>query len=328
MKVFYHNDLDGKCAASIIYNYYTKDIPKEAHTARYYPMQYGMNFPMGDVRKNDCIYILDYSIEPEEMRELLEITPYVSWIDHHKTAIEKYETSQHINDIYELTTVDIAGVREVGIAGCKLTYIHLYKCERKIIPKYIRLIGDRDTWAWEYGSDTKDFFNGMLAIENHPTAQVWEDLAKDDNHSVNQGAFLYKIMANGQIVGDYRALNNQEVLRDTGFDVEFHGYKCYAVNGRFDSKPFEALFPDKDIWLTFRYLGQSKCWMVSLYSDKVDVSEIAKQYEYHGKRGGGHTGAAGFECSSPPFLPKETPSALALLLSRWRCCLRRARLSM
>lgn len=35
-----------------------------------------------------------------------------------------------------------------------------------------------------------------------------------------------------------------------------------------------------------------------------DVSEIAKKYEYHGKIGGGHKGAAGFECEYPPFLPK------------------------
>jgi len=44
-------------------------------------------------------------------------------------------------------------------------------------------------------------------------------------------------------------------------------------------------------------------WTVSLYSDKMDVSEIAKLYEYEGKRGGGHPGASGFQCSYPPFLP-------------------------
>ena len=51
---------------------------------------------------------------------------------------------------------------------------------------------------------------------------------------------------------------------------------------------------------------------MNLYSDKVDVSEIAKQYEFHGKRGGGHTGAAGFECDYPPFLeyPRGTPVLL------------------
>jgi hypothetical protein len=46
------------------------------------------------------------------------------------------------------------------------------------------------------------------------------------------------------------------------------------------------------------YTHDGKQWIVSLYSDKMDVSEIAKR---HG--GGGHKGAAGFVCSELPFSP-------------------------
>lgn len=45
--------------------------------------------------------------------------------------------------------------------------------------------------------------------------------------------------------------------------------------------------------------------MVTLYSDKVKVREIAERYEYHGVQGGGHDKAAGFECEYPPFLEIE-----------------------
>lgn len=202
---------------------------------------------------------------------------------------------------------DIPGLRQTWGAGCELTYAYMYAMSqhatieqgRKITPKYIQLIGDRDTWTWKYGDETKYFFSGILANELEPSARIWSELDADYNNEI-----VYRIQAEGRIIERYRSLSNKESLLDTGFEVEFEGYNCYAVNGRYDSKPFEALYPDKDIWLTFRYLGKSQCWMVSLYSDKIDVSEIAKKYEYHGKRGGGHKGAAGFECEYPPFLPR------------------------
>jgi len=50
------------------------------------------------------------------MRELLITTKNVTWIDHHKTAIEKYNDFEY----------DIRGVRYDGIAGCMLTYCYLH----------------------------------------------------------------------------------------------------------------------------------------------------------------------------------------------------------
>ena len=88
--------------------------------------------------------------------------------------------------------------------------------------------------------------------------------------------------------------------------MEFAGHRCYAVNGGRGSEPFEAVVPEAEAWIAFRYMpgaGKRGWWTVSLYSDKIDVSEIAKQYEYNGKRGGGHRGASGFQCAYPPFLP-------------------------
>jgi oligoribonuclease NrnB/cAMP/cGMP phosphodiesterase (DHH superfamily) len=232
------------------------------------------------------------------MRSLLDITGGVIWIDHHKTAIEKYDNSQYINDLYELSNVNIYGIREVGKSGCELTWTYFMGTIEP--PNYIKYIGDRDTWTWKYGGDTKDFFAGILAEDTAPQSHVWESLASDIS-----GEYHYLIMANGKIIDRYRSISHKEVLSDTGFWVQFHNHNCYAVNSRFDSKPFEALVPEAEIWLTFRYIGKSHCWMVSLYSDKVDVSEIAEQYEFHGKKGGGHTGAAGFECEYPPFLQND-----------------------
>ena len=49
------------------------------------------------------------------MRKLLQITEDVTWIDHHKTAIEKYDGFDY----------DIRGLRYDGIAACMLTYCYL-----------------------------------------------------------------------------------------------------------------------------------------------------------------------------------------------------------
>ena len=86
MKCFYHNDADGKCAGFWVHHraYLEPDI-------EFIEISYEKPFPMNTILPNEQIYIVDYSIMPNEMRELLKITKDVTWIDHHKTAIERYK---------------------------------------------------------------------------------------------------------------------------------------------------------------------------------------------------------------------------------------------
>ena len=81
-----------------------------------------------------------------------------------------------------------------------------------------------------------------------------------------------------------------------GFETEFEGVKCFAVNlGHCNSEYFKSLPDDKyDALMPFVFNGDM--YTVSLYSKTVDVSEIAKKYG-----GGGHKGAAGFQCKQLPF---------------------------
>jgi nanoRNase/pAp phosphatase (c-di-AMP/oligoRNAs hydrolase) len=67
------------------------------------------------------------------------------------------------------------------------------------------------------------------------------------------------------------------------------------------SEYFEKYKPGYDIWISFRF--SNGVWNISLYSNTVDVSEIAKQFCFEGRRGGGHKKAAGFVAVYPPFLP-------------------------
>ena len=99
MKCFYHNDADGRCAGfwvELSAGLNNLEQPNEM-----IEMSYEKPFPMNTILPGEQIYIVDYSISPDEMRELLKITTDVTWIDHHKTAIEKYDEFEY----------DIRGVR-------------------------------------------------------------------------------------------------------------------------------------------------------------------------------------------------------------------------
>ncbi len=302
MKIFYHPDLDGQCSAHIINAYDDYPYPSEC----FYPMQYGMELPWEEIEKGEKVFILDFSIEPEDMQKLLGITELVIWIDHHQSAIQKY-------DNFDIQ-YNIQGVRSTEMAGCCLAYFWVKDnspyigygrakpaVEMGDIPRYISLIGDRDTWTYAYGDDTKQFCAGMEALNTNPRSPVWNALQYDDGHC------LESISATGPTILAYKAQTDQEYVRENGFQANLfvpdreEPYNCYAVNGFVNSTPFEAVAPDYDIWIAYRYLPGGY-WTVSLYTDKdIDVSEIAKHAVYQGKKGGGHKGAAGFQCSFPPF---------------------------
>lgn len=290
MKVFYHNDMDGECAGHVINSYDDWPTP----SASFQAMQYGDEFPFDEIKPDSRVYILDYSIEPAEMERLLKITENVIWIDHHKTAIEKYAEFPE----------EILGLRSTEMAGCCLAYQWVWKnrspYDRMLekIPRYVKLVGDRDTWAFEYGDTTRHFFAGMQAEDTFSRAPIWDELRWDEDLDT-----LNATIKNGILIQRYKDRTRQAAVRENGWWLEFHGYRCYAVNGGRGSEPFEAVVPEAEIWIAFSYMPAG-FWTVSLYSDKVDVSEIAKQYEFQGKGGGGHKGASGFQCAYPPFLPK------------------------
>ncbi|NLN80999.1 MAG: phosphohydrolase, partial [Clostridiales bacterium] len=90
MKCFYNNDADGRCAGFwVALSAGLKDINGSFKT-EFIETNYGKPFPLDEIKPDEQVYIVDYSIKPAEMLRLLEITKDVTWIDHHKTAIEKY----------------------------------------------------------------------------------------------------------------------------------------------------------------------------------------------------------------------------------------------
>lgn len=292
MKCFYHNDADGKCAGFWVCNRACLEPDIE-----FIEISYEKPFPMNTILPNEQIYIVDYSINPNEMRELLKITKDVTWIDHHKTAIERYKDFEY----------DICGIRYVGIAGCMLTYCYLTHMTNggrgeikpfdiqmtEDAPLFTKLIADWDVWKFNFGDVTRCFITAFNCGNFDPQSREWLKfgIAKsqevgDELHMAREGSNMLK----------YRDGWAKEYLKRFGFEVNFEGLNCFAVNlGNCNSEYFTSLPEGKyDAFMPFAYNGEK--WTVSMYSKTHDVSDICKKYS-----GGGHAQAAGFTCKELPF---------------------------
>lgn len=267
MKIFYHDDMDGRCCARTVLKRHT------ATNAELFPMQHdGREFPLDNIQKGEKVYILDYSIPKETMNELLDITGNVIWIDHHITAIQNYADFER----------RVFGLRTNGIAACELTYELLFGSKP---PRYIQLIGDRDVWKFDFGDDTRNFFAGASVEDTHPLSPVWELMHTHPEHFIEQG----------KIVRKYQENQCEKTLERFGYSGDLWGYSAILCNASiFTSELFGEEAKNFDIMVVYAFDGEK--YQVSLYSTKVDVGQIAKHYG-----GGGHEKAAGFRCVTLPF---------------------------
>ena len=296
MKCFYHNDADGKCAGFWVAN---SAVMENLETAiEFIEMSYEKPFPMDTIKSNERVYIVDYSISPNEMRELLKITTDITWIDHHKTAIEKYDGFEY----------DIRGLRYDGIAACMLTYcylncmtyggignIHPFDISMaKDVPVFTKLIADWDVWKFDYGDNTRKFITAFNSYDFHPESKEWDKFFYTG--FCNDPTFETELLEEGAAMIKYRDGWAKSYLERFGFETEFEGLKCFAVNlGNCNSEYFKSLPEGKyDAFMPFAFNGEK--WTVSMYSTTHDISDICKK---HG--GGGHAKAAGFTCSELPF---------------------------
>ena len=295
MKCFYHNDADGKCAGFWVC--WSAGLTR-ADRCEFIEMSYEKPFPMDTICPNEQIYIVDYSISPDKMRELLKITTDVTWIDHHKTAIEKYDGFEY----------DIRGLRYDGIAACMLTYCYLHHMTdrgfdetkrfdismTKDAPVFTKLIADWDVWKFDYGDDTRKFITAFNSYDFRPESEEW---ARFFNTGLRHGVTTEtEMIKEGAAMIKYRDGWAKSYLERFGFETEFEGLKCFAVNlGNCNSEYFKSLPEGKyDAFMPFAFNGEK--WTVSMYSTTHDISDICKK---HG--GGGHAKAAGFTCVELPF---------------------------
>lgn len=271
MKCFYHGDLDGKCAGAIVYAF-----TPCCSRSDFYEVDYGRDFPFDVIEDGERVFIVDWSLNQIEggWEKLMAITNDIVWIDHHKSALEG-------------CNFKFKGIQNTGEAGCVLTW-QFFKGQ-DAVPFGFDLVGDYDIWRFKYGDDTVAFQNAMKLYDTHPTSSIWRDVYSSQKT-------IDKLLGEGYIIKRSLEMSGGAKVKKLGFTTEFEGHKAVACNAFAGSKLFDSIETDADLKITFRHDGTQ--FTVSVYSSNndIDCSEIAKKYG-----GGGHKGAAGFQCDAIPF---------------------------
>jgi oligoribonuclease NrnB/cAMP/cGMP phosphodiesterase (DHH superfamily) len=293
MKCFYHRDMDGKCAAAIVYHsqVWMHQDGVTALTPEMIDIDYKDTIDLKTIHPNEQIWIVDFSFKPEVMEELLKITKAITWIDHHKTAMEyKY-------------SIELEGIRDNNFSGCELTWKFLYPDIP--MPRIVEMLGRYDVWDFsKYGNKLNELQAGIRLFDHNPENDNWKKWlnTKREINEIFGGAEgilldgLEVLLNYGTIALKYRTNQASSLIKAWSFFTEFEGYKAICCNaGSVSSQLFDSVKEDYDLMIPFIFDG--KQWTVSLYTKKdIDCSEIAKKYG-----GGGHKQAAGFQCKELPF---------------------------
>lgn len=177
----------------------------------------------------------------------------------------------------------------------------------------VTTIGDYDSWRLQTAPTCFEFYEGLKMEDTRPESDIWLSLL---DPTVIKPLLFEQIVKNGRMIIKYRDNYCESIANQFGYEttISLNGslqvgvlsrhwrkthiqYHAFAMNVfRFGSKQFGARFDKYDLCIAYIFDGYK--FTVSLYSEKVDVSVIAKSYG-----GGGHKGAAGFVCEKLPFVP-------------------------
>jgi uncharacterized protein len=273
----HHNDTDGRASAAIVRRALGPKV-------WLYETNYGNSLPMERVLTSDHIIIVDFSLPRAEM-ENLAAYHQITWIDHHKSAIEELADSAE----------DWPGIRNIGEAACVLTWQYFFPNEP--VPRSVKLIGDRDIWRWAE-PETGPFNEGIYQLDTRPiNDRLWSALLDDDPQ------LMEEVITSGRTIREARMREIRRALSQRGYAVNFEGHYTLVINLR-GSGDIGQQIRDMGYDLAYCYVdtlhkGEITTF-VTLYSAEVDVSKIAERFG-----GGGHAGAAGFHYKrgATPFPP-------------------------
>lgn len=278
------------------------------------------------------IYVLDLSPDCLEDGNLGN---RVIWIDHHKSAIEKFGTS-------------LPGYRIDGVAACRLAWqwftmvdgntprvgaeigipiraagvlpmVQDYKNREVSEPLAVRLAGEYDIWdkrdpraeLFQHGLRSRDLTNdwGLMLSPNRKMSVSEIEALMDVGHDrdllnpdgTTDNPVVLGLLDAGRGIQYAQTHQNESIIKEIGFTLLWEGLTFLCCNhARYNSFLFTAgLKPEHDACFGFKWTGTD--WSVSLYhapgKEHHDLSLIAVKYG-----GGGHPGACGFRADDLPFL--------------------------
>ena len=297
--IYYHNDLDGKCAASILYN--SKNI---THTEEDVYVQYfyrGMD--TGIVNDNDHVYIVDCSFTEETIHYLFDIHKKVGhnliWIDHHYSSVKIINSGKYkeFEDMCYIVSDKRCGayltwIFDTYICGtlsslCHDTDVNIHNGA----PRYIQLVDDYDRWIGQYADITTKFKYAMDAKNHEYYSTVWVNLISDQDDK-----YLNKLISRGSYIKDYAEHDNKSYFNSFSYESIINGHKAIVVNKKSNSYIFGEHYGEYDIHCVFVFNGEKYSYSIYSNRDDINCAEIAESYG-----GGGHKGAAGFSSTDLLF---------------------------
>lgn len=292
MKCFYHSaDLDGHCSGAIVKAAYPECVM--------IGINYGQDFPWDTIDVNETVYMVDFTLQPFDQMERLAGTCNLIWIDHHKTEVEEAQKRGFNCD----------GIQRIGIGACALTWEYLYHDLQvdRVPSMAVQLLAEYDVWN-HTNSKTLPFQYGFRMHEDtFPDNQrLWKrflftDTRVDDVVEIGEKILEYERRKNEKFCRAYAFPTNLFIPPLSSANEQFV-YSAIACNRGFtNSKVFDSVWNEEkyDLMITFvRLKPPTYKWTVSLYSTKnnIDCGNIARMFG-----GGGHKGAAGFQCETLPF---------------------------
>lgn len=289
MKVFYHDDLDGKCAAAIVRHWAKENTPESPILL---PFDYD-GIDINNIQTGEEVIIVDISFSKAQepnLREVLNKAGKVTWIDHHQASFDMLKECPEHNAI--------KGIRCNDRSGAYLTWEYFIGSEHESeIPIAIRFVDDYDRWVFGY-ADTMNFKYGMDArgTDPHLNDYLWEDILFECPEYSN----LAYIIKTGKSISNYLE-RKYEKDRERAYFSKWYGedeiLKCVVINGTGNSAVFGNFIEEYPFVVLWSFDGEY--YKYSLYShkdSKVDCNDICKRYG-----GGGHKHAAGFKSKNLMF---------------------------
>jgi hypothetical protein len=269
----YHNDLDGIAAAAIVNLKYPE--------AKFIKVNYDSEIRKELYLNCDILIIVDFSFEPNLMKEIIKRQEYIKiiWCDHHKTAKEKF--------LNLWDNLELEGKRDLSFSGCELTWQYFFPGVET--PDVIKLIGDRDLWKFEFDG-TIPFNERMNTISENPQDIIWIMLLSNSKFTSN---IIQQITSEGKILIEEKDRRVKKAF-ESGFDAIIYGLKAKIINTGTDVSEVGhyAVKQGYDIGFVWRQIG-TKIGCSLRSKENIDVSEITKKFS-----GGGHKNAAGINFES------------------------------
>lgn len=307
--IIYHDtDFDGKLSNEVC-RYWLKKLNPEAEIHSY-GWDYGRRVPapvqLAEVLKDqpsvqwehyDSMYIVDLSVD--ELMARPELRDKIVWIDHHKSAIEKW-----VNQGDKKYGFQFTGYRIDGVAACRLCWqwftvgfgdYNPLPFKQDFInrtvsePELIRLAGEYDIWDHR-DPDAKALQFGLRALSETDLGLLVENQFSGEPTGIK----LDDVITQGRAIKSYCDHQNDEYSAAYSQTIQWEGLTFCALNigQRGNSDLLRGgIKSEHQACFAWRWTGDVV--LVSLYHIEghtdLDLSLIATKYG-----GGGHRGACGF----------------------------------